>query len=58
LSQTYTELRSDCLAKARSAEGRRAKTADEEIWRAYDRLAKSWAKLAGSIPGADEKQPH
>ena len=57
VSQTYTELRSDCLAKAQSAEGRRFKAADEEIRLAYGKLAKCWARLAGSIPATDEKQP-
>jgi len=57
LNQTTAELRLDCLAKAQSAEGRRFKTADEEIRRAYENLAKCWAKLAGSIPATDEKQP-
>jgi hypothetical protein len=45
------------LAKAQSAEGRRFKAADEEIRLAYGKLAKCWARLAGSIPAMDEKQP-
>ena len=57
MSQTYTELRSNCLAKAQSAEGRRFKAADEEIRLAYEKLAKCWAKLAGSIPATDQKLP-
>jgi hypothetical protein len=46
------------LAKAQLAEGHRFKAVDQEIRLAYEKLAKSWAKLAGSIPATDEKQPH
>jgi hypothetical protein len=58
LNQTATECRAGCLAKAQLAEGRRSKTSDEEIRRAYANLAKSWADLADSIPTTDESQPH
>jgi len=57
LSQNTTELRLDCLAKAQSAQGRRFKSADEEIRLAYENLAKCWASVAGSIPETDEEQP-
>jgi ferric-dicitrate binding protein FerR (iron transport regulator) len=57
LSHNTVELRSNCLAKAQSAEGRRFKAADEEIRLAYEKLAKCWAKLAVSIPAMDQQQP-
>ena len=56
--QTATEQRAGCLAKARSADGRRSKAADEAIRQAYADLAKSWVALADSIPARDETQPH
>jgi hypothetical protein len=46
------------MAKAQSAEGRRSKTNDEEIRQAYANLAKSWVRLADSIPATDDKQPY
>jgi hypothetical protein len=58
LNQTATEGRANCLAKAQSAEGRRSKSADEEIRQAYANLARSWAELADSISNIDEKRPH
>jgi len=58
MNQTATERRAGFMAKAQSAEGRRFKTADEEIRRAYAVLAKSWADLADSIPATAEEQPH
>lgn len=58
VNQTATERRAGFLAKAQSAEGCRAKTADEDIRSAYANLAKSWVDLADSIAATVEKQPH
>ena len=58
VTQTATERRAGCLAKAQSAEGCRSKAAAEDIRSAYANLAKSWVDLADSIATTGDKQPH